>query len=93
MGEGVLEGVLDLGEEAGLVEELGGLQMREAQAEQASSGISAMAWRSARGTSVPMTAAACRRRFLLGWQPVDARRQDRLHRGRHLHARRALARR
>jgi hypothetical protein len=33
LSEGVLEGVLVLGEEAGLIEELGGLQMGEAQAE------------------------------------------------------------
>ena len=65
MGEGVLERVLDLGEEAGLVEELRGLQMREAQVER-SSGTSAMAWRSAKGTGVPMTAAAWRRRFSSG---------------------------
>ena len=42
MGEGVLERVLDLGEEAGLVEELRGLQTREAQVERLS-GTSAMA--------------------------------------------------
>ncbi len=33
MGERMLEGIFDLGEEARLIEELGGLQMREAQAE------------------------------------------------------------
>ena len=33
MGQGVLEGVFDLGEEARLIQELGGLQMREAQAD------------------------------------------------------------
>ena len=33
VGEGVLEGVFELGEEARLVEELGGLQVGEAQAE------------------------------------------------------------
>ncbi len=33
LGEGMLEGVLDLGEEARLIEELGGLQVREAVAD------------------------------------------------------------
>ena len=65
LGEGVLEGVDQLGEQARLVQELGVLEMREAQAE-ASSGNSATAWRRVRGTSVPMTAAVWSRRFSSG---------------------------
>ena len=43
-----------------------------------------MACSSAKGTSVPITAAVWSSRFVLRRQPVDARRQHRLHRGRHL---------
>ena len=59
VGQGVLEGEFTLGEEPRLVDELG-LQVVEA-AVQAASGISAMACNSARGTSVPMTAAVWKR--------------------------------
>ena len=48
LGEGVLEGVCELGEETCLVEELGGLQVGEATAERLL-GTSAMAWRRGRG--------------------------------------------
>ena len=56
--------------------------MRQAM-RSAASGSSAMACRSGKGTSVPMTAAVWRRCFL-GWQAIDARGQDRLHGGGHL---------
>ena len=83
VGERVLEGVLEVREEPGLVEELGGLQVVE-PARSASSGSSAIAWSSANGTSLPMTAAAWSRRLSSGREPVDARREHRLDRGRDL---------
>jgi hypothetical protein len=43
-----------------------------------------MACNSAQGTSVPMTAGGLEQAFVLRWQPIDARRQQRLHRGRDL---------
>ena len=61
MREGVLEGVFQLGEEAGLVEELRGLQAGTGCWCRVASGTSAMACRSAAGTSLPMTAADWRR--------------------------------
>ena len=42
---------------------------------------SAMAWTSEKGTSMPITAAACRRPIRLGRQAVNARRQHGLHGG------------
>ena len=65
MGEGVLEGVCEIREEAGFVEEFGGLQVAEPAA-RSSSDNSPMACRRAKGTSVPMTAAVWRRRFSSG---------------------------
>ena len=50
-----------------------------------------MAWSSANGTSLPMTAAACSRRLSSGGEAVDAGGEDRLDRGRHLDASRAAA--
>ena len=63
--ERVLERVLEIREEPGLVEELGGLQVVE-PARSASSGSSAIAWSSANGTSLPMTEATWSRRLSSG---------------------------
>ena len=57
VGEGVLEGVAALGKQAGLLEELRRLQLRQA---------SAMACSSGQGTSVPMTVAVWSRRLSSG---------------------------
>ena len=92
VGEGVLEGVLELGEEAGLVEELGGLQVAEAAAQlllgQLRDGLQEgeghLGADDGRGLEEPL---------LLGRQAVDARRQDGLHRGGDLQAVEGLARR
>ena len=65
MGEGVLEGVGALGKQTGLVEELRRLQLRQARYS-ASSGVSAIAWSSGPGTSVPMTAAVWSKRLSSG---------------------------
>ena len=82
VGEGVLEGVVALGEEARLVEELGGLEVRQA-AMQRRLGQLGNGLQQGKGTSVPMTAAV--------WRSASPRRAagrcappDRLHRGRHL---------
>ena len=89
VGEGVLEGILALREEARLVEELGRLQMRKAR-RQPSSGTSAMACRSGQGHLGADDRRGLEQALLLRRQPVDARRQHRLHRGRHLNARQGL---
>ena len=64
--EGVLEGVLEVGHEPRLVEELGGLQVRET----APQGLLGQRRRwpgaAARGTSLPMTEAAWSRRLASG---------------------------
>jgi hypothetical protein len=69
----VLESVLDLGEEAGLVEELAGLQMGEAQAEwflrRFSNGLEERQ-RHLRADD----GSGLQELFLLQGQPVDARR-------------------
>ena len=66
VGQPVLERVLDVGEEAGLIQELGRLQVRESSLRAISSGCSAIASSSENGTSTPITAAACSRRFSSG---------------------------
>ena len=63
--QSMLEGVLRLGEQAGLIQELCRLQVRQA-AVQRRLGTSAMAWSSGKGTWVPTTAAVCRSRFSSG---------------------------
>jgi hypothetical protein len=71
--ERVVEGVLEIRIEPGLVEELGGLQVVESAAErlvrQLGDRLS-----SANGTSLPTTEATCSRRLPPG-RAVDARRQ------------------
>ena len=63
--ERVLEGVFEVREEARLVEELGGLEVGRAHGA-LFLGLSAMADRSANGTSLPMTAADWSRRLSSG---------------------------
>ena len=93
VGEGVLEGVLALGEEARLVEELGGLQVREA-AVQRLLGQLGNGLQQRQGHLGANDGGGLEQALLLRRQPVDARRQHRLHRGRHLQAvGRACARR
>ena len=86
LGQGVLEGVLDVGEEARLVEELGGLQMGEAQAERLLRHLG-NGLEERQGHLRADDRGGLQELFLLRRQPVDARRQDRLHRGRHLDTR------
>jgi hypothetical protein len=86
LGEGVLEGVLDLGEQARLVEELGGLQMGEAPAERRL-GHLGHGLEERQRHLVADDGSSVQKRFLLRREPVDTRRQHRLHRGRHLNAR------
>ena len=66
VGQRVLEGVLEVGEQARLVEELGGLQVGEAAAQLVLGQRRRSAWSSANGTSLPMTAAAWSRRLSSG---------------------------
>ena len=75
-----------LGEEARLVEELGGLQMGEAQAERLLRHLG-YGLEERQGHLRANDGGGLQELFLLRRQPVDARRQDRLHRGRHLDAR------
>ena len=65
VGQGVLEGVVRLGEQAGLVEELRRLQVRQA-AVQRLLGQLGNGLQQGKGTSVPMTAAVWSRRFSSG---------------------------
>jgi hypothetical protein len=62
LGEGMLESVLDLGKEAGLIEELSGLQVSEAVPDLLLR-LLGDGLQEAQGTSLPMTAAAWSRRF------------------------------
>jgi len=63
--QGVLEGVLLLGEQAGLIQKLRRLEVCRPRCSVAS-GTSAMACNRGKGTSVPTTAAVCRSRFSSG---------------------------
>ena len=83
VGEGVLEGVLELGEEARLVEELGRLEVREA-AVQRRLGQLGNGLQQRQGHLRADDGGGLEQALLLRRQPVDARRQHRLHRGRHL---------
>ena len=64
--EGVPEGVLEIGEEPALAEELRGLEGVLRPRRSAWSASSAIAWRRAKGTSLPITAAACSSRLSSG---------------------------
>ena len=83
LSEGVLESVLDLGEQTGLIEELSGLQMGEAQAEcllrDLGDGLEER-----QGHLCTDDGSGLQQLFLLRGQAVDACCQHRLHRGRHL---------
>ena len=85
MGQGVLEGVVPLGEEARLVEELGRLQVRQAAMErllgQLGNGL-----QQGQGHLGADDGGGLQQALVLRRQPVDACRQDRLHRRRHLQA-------
>ena len=83
MRQGMLEGVVRLGEQAGLVEELGGLQVRQA-AVQRGLGQLGNGLEQRQGHLGANHRGGLEEPLLLRRQPVDARRQHRLHRGRHL---------
>ena len=89
MGQGVLEGVVRLGEQAGLVEELRGLEMGEA-AVQGVFGQLGDGLQQGQGDLMANDGRGLQQPLRLGRQPVDARGQDRLHRGRHLDGRQRL---
>ena len=85
VGEGVLEGVFEFGEEAGFVEELGGLQVAETAAQlllgQLRDGL-----QEGEGHLGADDRRGLEETLLLGRQAVDAGRQDGLHRGGDLQA-------
>ncbi len=66
VGERVLEGVFEIGEEARLVEELGGLQMRELVRAAPPRAAPRSRESCAKGTSLPTTDADCSRLFSSG---------------------------
>ena len=82
--QGVLEGVFRLGEQAGLVQELRRLQVRQA-AVQRRLGHVGNGLQQGQGHLRANHRGGLEQPLLLRRQPVDARRQHRLHRGRHLH--------
>jgi hypothetical protein len=83
--QGVLEGEFALGEQPGLVEELCRLQVGQATIQgrlrQLGDGL-----QQGQGDLVANHRGGLEYMFLLRWQPVDASRQNRLHRGGHLQA-------
>ena len=87
--QGVLEGVLALGEEPRLVEELGRLEVRQT-AMQVVFGQLGNGLQQRQGHLCADDRGGLEQALLLRRQPVDARRQDRLHRGRHLDRRQGL---
>ena len=89
MGEGVLEGVLVLGKEARLVEELGALQGGQVTLEHRLGHVGNRV-QQRQGHLRANHGSRLQEALLLGWQPVDARRQHRLHGGRDLDARQGL---
>ena len=89
VGQGVLEGVLALGEEARLVEELGRLEVRQA-AVQRLLGQLGNGLQQGQGHLRANDRGGLEQALLLRRQAVDARRQHRLHGGRHLNARQGL---
>src|SRR6266487_5862340 len=85
LSQGVLEGILDVGKEARLVEELGGLQMGESQTERRLRRLGNGLEERQRHLGAD-DGGGLQELFLLRWQPVDTRRQDRLDRRGHLQA-------
>jgi hypothetical protein len=86
LGEGVLEGILDVGEEARLIEEFGGLQMCEAQAQRRLRHLG-NGLEKHQGHLHANDRGGLEKLFLLRRQPIEARRQHCLHRDRYLNAR------
>ena len=83
LGQRVLERVLDVGEEVRLVEELAGLKPRQPLL-QVSLGETAHRAQQRQGQIAPDHGGALQEPLVLERQVVDPRREDRLHRGRHL---------
>ncbi len=85
MREGVLEGVFTFGKEAGLVEQVGGMELHQAtlQALLRCLGNGLQQWK---GHCHTKDSSALKQALRLGLQPIDARRQDGLHSRRHLQA-------
>ena len=85
----MLEGVGALGKQAGLVQELGRLEVREAATErrlgQLGNGL-----QQRQGDLGAIDRSRLEQTLLLGRQPIDAGRQDRLYGGWHLHTRQGL---
>ena len=83
VGQGVLESKVALGEQPGLVEELGGLQVGQPA-------VQGLFWQlrngleQGKGHLRPNDGGRLEEAFLFQWQPVNARRQYRLHGGWHL---------
>jgi hypothetical protein len=89
VGERVLEGVLSVGEETRLVEELGRLEPGEALGQRVRRG-SGDAREHGHGDVGADHRSRLEQVFVLGRQPVDPRRQDRLHCRRHVDGLRGL---
>ena len=83
MGEGVLEGVGTLGKQAGLVQELCGLQLRQTTVQRLVGRVGD-GLQQRPGHLGANDGGGLEQAFVLRWQPIDARRQQRLHGGRHL---------
>src|SRR5438128_11460703 len=89
MGQGVLEGVFALGEQARLVEKLGCLEVRNT-AMQRLLGHLGNGVQQGEGDLGANDRGGLEQMLVLGWQSVDTRRQHGLHGGRHLNARQGL---
>ena len=85
VGQGVFEGEFALGEQPRLIEELGRLQVGQATV-QVRLGQLGNGLQQGQGHLGANDRGGLEQVFLLRRQPVDARRQYRLHRGRHLQA-------
>jgi hypothetical protein len=83
VGERVLEGVLGIGKEARLVEELGRLQLREPPPHRLLRGVRHRPEQH-EGNVLADDRGRLEQRLVLHGEPVDARRQDHLHRRGHL---------
>ena len=84
--QGVLEGVFQVREQVGLVEELGRLQMRQTHAQRLVRHLG-NGLEQRQGHLCANHRRCLQQAFLLRRQAVDTRRQHRLHRGRHLDSR------
>ena len=88
--EGVLEGVLPLGEQPRLVQELRRLEVREASVQLPSSGTLGNGLQQRQGHLCADDRGRLEELFLLRRQPVNTCREDCLYRGGHLDARERL---